>query len=354
MRICMRNILLALAIVLFSAGVDAQENGLVQLKQVHVAYALKSFYVNDVTDSLADGTTIGTITANGKTSKLSMDGGVRGAFKNFIDHNVTQKKSTQAIDLNVTKMNIEIKKKGASYVENIAVSYKFYIAGIFSKMYYNSGQVTIDTLPEASAEQFLRDALTRDISDLDKWWAVHKNDYAVAQEVKVNVAMGKTVSMPDCIVYNIKKPLQVSDFKGPVQGGDTVRRAETTSGMVYGFTEEVKNGQKVINYTVTPYFDRATSWFNGTNNNPTLLAHEQAHFDITAIKTCELANAVKHADLTKDNYKEMLNKLYLQYTAEQNEEQAAYDKETNHSRITDKQQEWQQRIAKEVRESGCY
>ena len=50
----------------------------------------------------------------------------------------------------------------------------------------------------------------------------------------------------------------------------------------------------------------------------------------------------------------LFDELQKKYFEELNEEQDTYDKETNHSKITDKQVEWQQKIAKQVRAIGCY
>ena len=124
--------------------------------------------------------------------------------------------------------------------------------------------------------------------------------------------------------------------------------------MVYYSYGKTENGQVVLYITITPTFDMSKSWFNENGNSLVLLAHEQTHFTITAIKVCELVQAIRTAHLTQENYEAKLQELQKQSSDASVAEQAAYDAETNHGTIEAKQHEWEQRIGEEIKKVGCY
>ena len=340
-------VLLMLVVAVFAQG------SVITLKQEHVAFVPKTYYISDVTDSIPDSVGIGTIYDGTKKQPVTIEGGVAAAFKKFIDHNITQDKGTQAVVLNVSKMDIDIKKKGASWAVSASMSITFYAGGIKLVQYSGKGSAELDSDPREYAEQFVRQTIEKDMSKFDGYWAEHKNSVAVSEEVKVNVIVAKTINKPNCIVYNTKRQLLISDFTGPIQD-DVSELAATYSGIAFSTTGATEKGQLVINVTLTPYFDKTKSWFKEAGKNPVLLAHEQAHFDITAIKACELAEALRKAAFTKDNYLALFDQLQQQYVGQSNEEQNTYDNETNHGTIPDAQQAWQKRISLKVKALDCY
>lgn len=333
--------------------VYAQGGRAIQLKQEQVSFTPKSFYINDVTDSIPDSLGIGTVTDAGAKQKLTIKDGTAASLKNFIDHNITQDRSVQAIVLNVVKIDIDVKKKGASWAINAAMSISFYAGNMKLVEYNGKGHAETSSDPAEYAERFIRQTIEQDMSRFDGWWQEHKNEYAVSDVVKVNVTIAKTMNKPDCIVYSIQRPLRIADFGGPVHD-DVGELAATYSGTAFSNVTETQKGQLVMNLTITPYFEKKNSWFKEEGKTSVLLAHEQTHFDITAIKACELAEAIRKTTFTKDNYLSVLEDLRKKYTAASNEEQNTYDNETSHGTIPGKQLEWQKKITQQVKESGCY
>ena len=345
--------LLLIPSLFFVHALYGQDVAPIVLKQERVAYAPKSIYISSVTDSLVEANTIGTTVIDGKKQPLKMEGGVTGAFKNYIDHNITEDKAAQAVALNVTKVDFDVKKKGPIWAVNAAMTLTFYAGNMKLMEYSGKGHGEMDSDPGVYCEHFIRQTIEQDISRFDGWWAAHKNEIAVSQEVKVNVTVAKAIDKPDCIVYSTGRLLRIDDFTGREQP-EVAELAATYSGMAFGSTGQTETGQLVINVTITPYFDKTKSWFKEAGKNAVLLAHEQAHFDITGIKACELANAIRNTTFTKENYLALFEQLEKKYTDESNDEQEAYDSETNHGTVADKQLEWQTKLAKQVRALGCY
>ena len=229
----------------------------------------------------------------------------------------------------------------------------FFAGGIKLVGYYNNGQEQTDTLTDAFIDEFIRRATGECLVKFDQWWSTHKNEYPVSQQVKVNVNIGKTSSVPECIVYNANRPLTVGDFNGHVEI-DSNENAVTFSGFDFLEAVSVKEGQLVVNLTITPCFNKSKSWFKVGAGSKILLAHEQGHFDITAINACELVEQLRHTTFTKDNYKTLIDELGKEYEQKKNDEQNAYDSETNHSKIMDKQLEWQHKISEQLKGLECY
>jgi hypothetical protein len=155
------------------------------------------------------------------------------------------------------------------------------------------------------------------------------------------------------LVYSLGRPLQIKDFTGPIKP-NTTELAVTSSGTGIYYQEHVEKGQIVLDIVVRPFFQKSKSWFKENGRNTNVLAHEQTHFDITAIKACELAAALREATLTPQNYQTFPEEIYRKYVQETNDEQEAYDNDTNHGTIKEKQAIWEKKISERVREVGCY
>ncbi len=332
--------------------VKAQDVRIIQLKNEPGAYVPKSFYIAAVADSTHDSTGVGTINDAGKLSYIALQNGTATAIKDYIDRNIPQDTTAQPIALKIKKLETEVKKKGAKWSIKMSVSFVFSLdAANLELMGSESGETTAD--PVAYVDEHIRRTIGKELEQFEKWWLQNKDKFATSALVKVNVTLSKTTDKKNIIVYSLRRPLKQEDFQGKVQK-DVQEKAMTASGNFFASSSEVQKGQTVFNVAVTPYFDRSESWFNTDNSNPYLLAHEQAHFDITAFKTCELVTAISKATFTKDNYAALFEQLRKQYLEEGNAEQDAYDTETKHGTIPEQQQSWQDKISKRVKEVGCY
>ena len=349
----MKDILIVLSLLLITSHCQAQNVKYIQLKQEKVSYHPKGFYVDGVTDDRQDAGAVGTISSNGKREQLSFPNGAAAALNSFIANNVLQNKATQPASLHISKMDFAIKKQGTLWYIDASVILTFYVADKKIVEYISKGQGQMDSDPALYSESFIRQAIGNDLKKFDDWWAQNKGRVPVMSEVKVNVTMAATTTKPNSIVYSLGRPLQIADFTGPPQGQE-FELAVTVSGIGLGYSATAENSQVVLDVTITPYFNKAQSWFKPAGKNPRVLAHEQTHFDITAIKACELVAAIKHTTFTQDNYVQLLEELQKKNADESNEEEQRYDRETNHGIITEMQQAWEKKISEQVKAIGCY
>ncbi len=349
----MKKILFVIGILCSVCAAKAQGVKYIQLKQEGVNYSPKGFYISDVIDDRPDKSSIGVMAGGGRVDKIAFEKGTANSLRSFIEHNVVQDNSTQAIVLHITKMDVNARKEGVEWKVDASLTFTFYAAGKQVVEYSGKGHGQLDGDPGEYIEGFLRTAIENDLKRFDSWWAQNRGKVPTSSEVKVNVTMGRTTDKPNCIVYSLQRPLSISDFTGPVEE-QIPELAATFSGIGMGYSGKTQNGQVVLDIFVTPYFDRSNSWFKEAGKNPRVLAHEQTHFDITAIKACELANAIRNTSFTQENYPRLLDEMQKQNAKDSNEEESTYDTETNHGTIEDKQREWEQKIKQKVREIGCY
>jgi hypothetical protein len=100
-----------------------------------------------------------------------------------------------------------------------------------------------------------------------------------------------------------------------------------------------------VKYVLKFYFDRnKSSKLHNKLTNYTL-QHEQLHFDIAWYNYQVFLADVKATQFTAANYSALFKHKFQAYLDAENAMQNAYDTETQHSVLQDKQQEWSAKVA---------
>jgi hypothetical protein len=148
----------------------------------------------------------------------------------------------------------------------------------------------------------------------------------------------KTVMNEDeMLPWRAERKLVWEDFKSaPQKQGDAVASTSTSLGISY----QLKEG--VLNYTITCHFAKKKSW--GSLKTEYILAHEQAHFDITEIHARKLYEALYNYEFNPASFKSDIGTIYDRIVKEKEAMQEAYDHETDHSRKKRAQYQWFERI----------
>jgi hypothetical protein len=169
-------------------------------------------------------------------------------------------------------------------------------------------------------------------------------------QVTVNIASQATDK--NLILFDRNRKLTIKDFKGrPDNYSHGV--GATYSGISLEMQGQNKNGAVTVNVTLTVYFDQTKSWMKPEGKTERVLAHEQIHFDLTAIKACDLANAIEQGKFTADNVQQKIRDLQEYHTRELSRLQQAYDKETKHGTLVERQVEWSAKVAEQLAASTC-
>ena len=104
--------------------------------------------------------------------------------------------------------------------------------------------------------------------------------------------------------------------------------------------------KKEVKYDVVAIFNRKKSWIR--DPSPSLLAHEQLHFDIAELYARKIRKKIKELnDQGKNNIK-TYNAAIQQLLLESNEMDQQYDVETLHGALSKKQAAWSKKVKDEL------
>lgn len=147
--------------------------------------------------------------------------------------------------------------------------------------------------------------------------------------------------------------LEWKDFKGKPDKNDSIYKAKTFSQIYFEYKEE----ELYILFDIKSYFYCHLSWSKSKKQSSQwLLEHEQLHFDIAELMARKIRKEFsdyKSYNL-KNSYTE-LQDIYNKYDIDERLKiNTAYDSETDHGLIRDKQKEWETKIAKELKKLGKY
>ena len=141
----------------------------------------------------------------------------------------------------------------------------------------------------------------------------------------------------DAIPWTVERLLTWDDFKSPPKTGtDAVASTSTTLGLNY-----LLKGNKV-EYEITCNFSKKRSW--GLVKTDYILAHEQAHFDITELFARKLHAQLMAYTPNRKTFQKDINTIYENIVKGKEAFQKQYDAETDHSRRRVRQEEWLVRI----------
>lgn len=170
--------------------------------------------------------------------------------------------------------------------------------------------------------------------------------------VKVVVNIIKEHGSQNLILYSKDRPLSIKDFKGRPDAASPGVGA-TYSGISMAIEGKTENGVLVTTVALTIYFDPSKSWMKKEGKDERVLAHEQNHFDLTAIKACALAQAITGEKFHYGNLKQRLLEMHKVHTDALHQWQYDYDRETRHGTDAAQQAVWSSRIQKELAAATC-
>lgn len=153
----------------------------------------------------------------------------------------------------------------------------------------------------------------------------------------------------DSILWSKQRLLRLEDYKGKP---DTSIGILAISYIGYEIIPIHKND--TITLLILNYFSPQESWFKKnskrlTNKGTDLLKHEQGHFNINEIELRKLKKKLLSCNgLSYEEFKKQYKVLIKSYESDESKIQKQYDEETNLSRNSQKQKEWDFKFSKEL------
>ena len=145
-------------------------------------------------------------------------------------------------------------------------------------------------------------------------------------------------------------PITWNEFKGsPDRNSEFI--AMTYSGIKIKYEYRTRKGVTEARVHLCPYMDINQSWFKPEGHNDPTLAHEQRHFDITAVVAMQFAEELKKRKFTVQSFPSEIKLLHKEYINKLAEMQQLYDEETEHGIKPDKQAMWDRRLAEELKKA---
>ncbi|MDN5287571.1 MAG: hypothetical protein JWR38_3845 [Mucilaginibacter sp.] len=315
----------------------------------------KEFYVAGVTDERDDRNAIAWLLPPGKTAgKYSVDlkGGTLAAIKQFINFTWPPNKVLRPVIMHIKKFRLDESLLPGGNVEGrVSVTLSFYLqkdeGSIQLIDYTGSAGYSRPAEQQADAEPILRHALEHGLIYFNTW---------INREADTNIKLAKSVRLiftdyteqpeGDTVYYSGKRPLRWDDFRAKPEGGKY--EAEVFPSIGYNEEVEVVKGIVNVHLSVKAYVPKSACWVKDGSRNAYSLNHEQRHFDIVKIIAEHFKKNLKAEKFTVDNYDGPVGAVYLESFHEMNVMQEQYDNETSHGTNPYAQQQWNEKIDKEL------
>ena len=146
--------------------------------------------------------------------------------------------------------------------------------------------------------------------------------------------------------WDANRKLSWDDFRGDAMPETERSAAATHCGI--GFktkTEGPDKKQKVVVYNT---FYTSKSWVRPDAKKPSILEHEQGHFDLCEIYTRKLRARMEQFDFSAADIRTALMGIYDEISREYESRQQAYEQETVHGTNVPAQKHWREMIAMEL------
>ena len=334
---------------------ESQPVKTIQLTHEVSNFAPASFRIAAVVDDRKDTTRIGALSLSGGAgkTKINLRGGAAWSLMNFINSNIHQQPTANLITLHIINLDVTDRNSGSQNEVSITMDVAFYFGDKKLVTYNGSGYTEAGIDPVTDADKLIGEKLESALKNFNQFWIESKAVYTGKAPVTVNIEFSKESDAPDHIVYSRQRPLAIDDFKGPVDE-PSIAVAATVSGISLGYSSETNNDKVTLKINVAVYFDKSSSWCKPNARNKRTLAHEQIHFDITAIMACALISKIKNHSFSSDNYAKEMEQLRKQNLKDAELIEADYDKETVHGTIDAQQKKWSDKIKQQLAEQSCF
>jgi hypothetical protein len=362
----MQKTILTGLLLLAGFCVHAQDTKILKLRKEAVDFSPRSFYIAAVKDDRADTTNIGMVKIGvfNKLMYAQLEGGAAVAISKFMAEEVQQDTSATPITLHITRLKVGEKNVNLHEEADLDMAVSFYYGNVKAIEYRGSASHQTNIDATHYTEEMVRQNLVSCIKQFDDWWPQNKAVYmavadresgkkteATDEPVTVEVQMDTLTDDTDHILYRRQRPLSYADFKAKPDDLN-LGAAATYSVINMGYRSENYNGKWKIIVSISVYMDKSQSWTR--TKTKAVLEHEQLHFDISAVKGCELANAIKADNYTYHTFESKLKALHKKYSAENIQMQNDYDRETKHSILIVQQANWKAKINTAVESATCY
>ncbi|MGN8070775.1 hypothetical protein [Mucilaginibacter sp. 22184] len=354
-----RFVILLLCICLFVPRVLWAQKiaGPIVLKNEQLPVTAKEFYVVGVVDDRVDRNAVAWLwsTGPGIPAKYTIDlkGGTIAAIKQFVNAALPPNKILRPVIIHIQKFRLDETPLSLDHVEGkLKVSLSFYLQkgdqSIRLSDYNGSAGYNRHVNQQIDIEPVFRHALEYGLTYFNTWInSEASTNIKLARAVKISFTDYTEQPEGDTVYYSFKRPLTWDDFKAKPLNSKF--GAEILPSIGYSEDVDVSKGIVNVHLSTKAFVPKSASWVKTDSKNAYSLNHEQRHFDIVKIIVERFKQKLRAEKYTVDNYDGPINVQYLESFHEMNVMQDQYDTETAHGMNIAAQEEWNEKIDKELR-----
>ena len=361
--LCVLLALIALLLLSGAAITDRSADDLV-LRAEKQLFIPKEFYIANVVDERADKKAVAYLvpapvagTTPGAAGPVDLQGGGLAAVKQFVRQSLPQNTKLRPVLVRLKELKVTEKPGAAGRVAGtVAVVMAFelqqeeetvplleYRGGARYERPAHKNEVTEPALQKSLEEalRYLNTWMDREVSTNEK----------LAKGIKVTFTDYTGSADQDTVFYTTKRPLNWNDFKANPTRASRFS-ATVFPSFAYEGDSEVKDGIIHLNLTMKVYVLKSSSWVKEGAKDAYGLNHEQRHFDIVKLVAERFKQKIKPDDLSLADYNSNIQYHFIESYREMNQLQDQYDSETQHGINKVAQEQWNQRLEKELKEFG--
>jgi hypothetical protein len=359
----LRVLLFSITCILFFEGFNLyqkKEKSIILLDE-KIGFNPHEFYIDNVVDERDGRSYVAALITNNTAhasviEKADLQGGAATAIKQFVNHNLPRNPALRPVVITLKEFKLTESTLPAgrvnghlSVVFSFDLQLKYYTVHL---MDYRRGirYDRSDQQPDA-AEPALRRGIEEALLAFNTWMEQQADNNALlATAVKVHFTDYTEKQEGDTIYYAVNRPLKWSDF----QDKPRASRFEAEIFTSIGYTEQMAVTKGVININIALKVDlpKSDCWIRGDSHDDYILNHEQRHFDIEKLVAEHFKQKISGMTLPVENYDGPINVEYLETLREATRMQKQYDAETHHGMDRQAQEQWNDRIDKELKAYG--
>ncbi|MCB0700411.1 MAG: hypothetical protein H6551_12260 [Chitinophagales bacterium] len=345
----MKRIAITLTILFAVVFSFAQDKTDIDLSNTSIAYAPQNFYIKHVVDRRDETDAIGEI----QEGTIDIHGGVANGLTDYLHNKVVWKKNATPVVMQIKKLSIKETAVDGKRQFDISITIIYFKGDLKLIEYSGSAYVQSINTYESAIQRLITSNIESNLKRFDTWMKNNESTVTAEPTVTVKVSITDKPQKPNHILYNNRSQLYISDFECEPDM-KSYGAAGTFSGIGTNYSSRKLHNKTDVDVVLYVYFDKTMSWMKPNGKNATTLGHEQRHFDITAIKTCEIKKRVEEMTFTPENYEKELTNLFHKLHKEAEDMQNQYDEETEHGTVIDKQEEWDKKVAESLKKYNCF
>lgn len=324
------------------------------LNNEKLSFLPKEFFVTAVVDERDDRSAVAWLLppGGGTPYKVDLKNGVQLAVKQFVDHAVPSNKLLRPVVIRIKRLKLTESQQPGGHIEGkieewLSFDLKQPYSNVHLVDYRTSATYTRTAAQQYDTEALIRHTLQAGLTYFNTW---------INREADTNIKLAKGVKLiftdyteqpeGDTIYYDVNRPLRWDDFKAAPIGGKY--EASVLPSIGYNERVEVLQGMVIVNLAIKVFLPKSASWVRNGSGNAYSLNHEQRHFDIVKLIAERFKKKLIAEKLPVDNYDGYINVDYLEAFHEMNVMQDQYDNETGHGMNQYMQQQWNEKIDKEL------